>query len=119
MAAAPTATAAPAANGTDQAPAAPQAASVVPFVRGSGKGKYKFFSKSGLALTSASQDLGPIDIKAYDYMRSILVTVATTAAGGATGTGDAASSSRMKVWLRKHGTRTRSTFRSSKRFIMS
>jgi len=90
MAAAPTATAAPAANGTqDQAPAAPQAASVVPFVRGSGKGKYKFFSKSGLTLTSASQDLGPIDIKAYDYMRSILVTVATTAAGGATGTAQA------------------------------
>lgn len=89
MAAAPTATAAPPAGGADQAPAAPQAASVVPFVRGSGKGKYKFFSKSGLTLGSASQDLGPIDIKAYDYMRSILVTVATTAAGGATGTAQA------------------------------
>jgi hypothetical protein len=86
MAAAPTATAAPA-----DAPAAPQAASVVPFVRGSGKGKYKFFSKSGLTLTTASQDLGPIDIKAYDYMRSILVTVATSAAGGATGTAQADS----------------------------
>jgi hypothetical protein len=91
MAAAPTATAAPA-QGQDQgAPAAPQAASVVPFVRGSGKGKYKFFSKSGLTLTTASQDLGPIDVKAYDYMRSILVTVATTAAGGATGTAQADS----------------------------
>jgi len=90
MAAAPTATAAPASQaGGDQAPAAPQAASVVPFVRGSGKGKYKFFSKSGLTLTTASQDLGPIDIKAYDYMRSILVTVTTTAAGGATGTAQA------------------------------
>ena len=89
MAAAPTATAAPASNGTDQAPATQQAASVIPFVRGSGKGKYKFFSKSGLTLTSASQDLGPIDIKAYDYMRSILVTVSTTAAGGATGTAQA------------------------------
>ena len=89
MAAAPTATAAPAAQGQDQAPAAPQAASVVPFVRGSGKGKYKFYSKSGLTLTTASQDLGPIDIKAYDYMRSILVTVSTTAAGGATGTAQA------------------------------
>ncbi len=88
MAAAPTATAAPASNGTE-APAAPQAASVVPFVRGSGKGKYKFYSKSGLTLTTASQDLGPIDIKAYDYMRSILVTVSTTAAGGATGTAQA------------------------------
>jgi hypothetical protein len=77
MAAAPTATAAPATNGTE-APAAPQAATVIPFVRGSGKGKYKFFSQSSLTLTTASQDLGPIDVKAYDYMRSILVTVTTT-----------------------------------------
>lgn len=59
---------------------------VVPFVRGSGKGKYKFYSKAGITLTSATQDLGPIDVKAYDYMRAILVTVQTTAAGGATGT---------------------------------
>lgn len=88
MAAAPTATKAPA-NAQDSAPAAPQAASVVPFVRGSGKGKYKFFSKSGLTLTTASQDLGPIDIKAYDYMRSILVTFETTTVGGATGTAQA------------------------------
>lgn len=64
------------------------AAMVVPFVRGSGKGKYKFYSKS-LTLTSATQDLGPIDIKAYDYMRSLLVTVVNTAAGGATGTAQA------------------------------
>lgn len=89
MAAAPTATSAPASNGTDEAQAAPQAASVVPFVRGSGKGKYKFYSKSGLTLTTASQDLGPIDVKAYDYMRSILVTVSTTTVGGATGTAQA------------------------------
>ena len=67
-----------------QAPAA-----VVPFVRGSGKGKYRFYSKSGLTLTTATQDLGPIDIKAYDYMRSLLVTLTTTAAGGATGTAQA------------------------------
>ncbi len=89
MAAAPTATAAPAAGTDSDTPAAPQAASVVPFVRGSGKGKYKFYSKSGLTLTTASQDLGPIDIKAYDYMRSILVTVTTTLVGGATGTAQA------------------------------
>lgn len=67
-----------------QAPAGP----VVPFVRGTGKGKYKFFSKS-VTLTTATQDLGPIDIKAYDYMRSLLVTCTTTAAGGATGTAQA------------------------------
>ncbi len=68
---------------------APAPAQVVPFVRGSGKGKYKFFSKSGLTLTTATQDLGPIDVKAYDYMRAILVTVASTANGGATGTAQA------------------------------
>lgn len=75
---------------TSAGTAAPQqAASVVPFVRGSGKGKYKFFSKSGVTLTTATQDLGPIDVKAYDYMRSILVTCTTTANGGATGTAQA------------------------------
>lgn len=92
MAAAPSTYAAPsskgnaASGGGDQAAAPQPASSVVPFVRGSGKGRYKFFSKSGLTLTSATQDLGPIDVKAYDYMRSILVTVASTANGGATGT---------------------------------
>lgn len=76
-----------AASGGGGGGSAPQApVSVVPFVRGSGKGKYKFYSKAGLTLTTATQDLGPIDIKAYDYMRSLLVTVTTTAAGGATGT---------------------------------
>ena len=91
MAAAPTATA-PAATQPGGAPAtqaAPTAASVVPFVRGSGKGKYKFFSKAGLTLTTATQDLGPIDVKAYDYMRAILITLTNTAAGGATGTAQA------------------------------
>src|SRR5258708_11515274 len=72
--------------GGGPAPAPP--AMVVPFVRGSGKGKYKFHSKS-LTLTTATQDLGPIDVKAYDYMRSILVTLTTTSAGGATGTAQA------------------------------
>lgn len=75
-------------GGGGQAAATP-AASIVPFVRGSGKGKYKFYSKSGLTFTSATQDLGPIDVKAYDYMRSCLVTLTTTAAGGATGTAQA------------------------------
>ena len=89
MAGAPSATTAP--QSTGQAPTAaggstPAAASVVPFLRGSGKGKYKFYSKAGLTLTTATQDLGPIDVKAYDYMRSILVTLTTTANGGATGT---------------------------------
>jgi hypothetical protein len=89
MAGAPSATAAPQGSSTAQAPTAagsatPAVQSVVPFLRGSGKGKYKFYSKSGLSLTTATQDLGPIDVKAYDYMRSILVTVTCTAAGGIT-----------------------------------
>ena len=81
---APSAAGNPASGGGGAAPA-PQAQAVVPFVRGSGKGKYKFFSKS-TTLTTATQDLGPIDIKAYDYMRSILVTCTTTSAGGTAGT---------------------------------
>lgn len=70
--------------GSGGAPAQAPPAAVVPFVRGTGKGKYKFFSKSGLTLITGTQDLGPIDVKAYDYMRSILVTVTATAAGTAT-----------------------------------
>jgi hypothetical protein len=80
-------TAAPQTGSAAAAPAAP-APVPVPFVRGSGKGKYKFYSKS-LTLTAATQDLGPLDIKAYDYMRAILVTVTNTANGGATGTAQA------------------------------
>jgi len=91
LAGAPSAVAAPQGGGTAQAPTAagaqtPAAPSVVPFLRGSGKGKYKFYSKSGLTFTTATQDLGPIDVKAYDYMRSILVTLTNTANGGALGT---------------------------------
>ena len=64
MAGAPSATSAPQGASTAQAPTAagqvtPSAARVVPFLRGSGKGKYKFYSKSGLTLTTATQDLGP------------------------------------------------------------
>jgi hypothetical protein len=68
------------AAGSGQAKASAPA-SVVPFVRGSGLGRYKFFSQAGITLTTATQDLGPIDVKAYDFMRSILVTVKATAAG--------------------------------------
>ena len=56
--------------------AAPPAAGVS-FVRGSGEGRYTFEVQSGIAL-GAAQDIGPIDIKAYDYMRSILLKVETT-----------------------------------------
>lgn len=90
MAGAPSATMAPQGGSTAQAPTAaaqstPAASSVVPFLRGSGKGKYKFYSASK-TLATTTTDLGPIDVKAYDYMRSILVTCTTTGNGGATGT---------------------------------
>lgn len=81
--AAPAATAAP-----QTAPASQRAdvtpASVVPFRRGSGKGRYTFNVLSGQVLKTTTQDLGPIDIKAYDYMRSILILVETTAVGTGT-----------------------------------
>ncbi len=75
-------------SGGQQAEAAPPAA-VIPFVRGSGKGKYLVKSISGQTLTTSTQDLGPIDVKAYDYMRALEVTCLTTAVGGATGTAQA------------------------------
>lgn len=55
---------------------------VVPFIRGSGLGRYLFYDQSGLTLTVNTQDLGPIPVKAYDYMRSLVVEVTTTSAGG-------------------------------------
>lgn len=77
------------AAGSGGTPAQAPAAAVVPFVRGSGKGKYLVKSISGQTLTTATQDLGPIDVKAYDYMRALLVTCTTTTVGGATGTAQA------------------------------
>src|SRR6266851_6823954 len=85
MAAAPSAVKSAPAERAPEGQAAPSAA--VPFVRGSGLGRYKFFEKTGLQLTASTQDLGPIDVKAYDYMRSILVKVITTTAGTTTGAG--------------------------------
>ena len=77
MAAAPGALKATPADGGDRNTAG------VSFVRGSGEGRYVFEVQSGLVLGNA-QDIGPIDIKAYDYMRSILVKVETTTAGSGT-----------------------------------
>jgi hypothetical protein len=57
----------------------------VSFIRGSGEGRYTFEVQSGLVL-GAAQDIGPIDVKAYDYMRSILLKVETTTIGGGTTT---------------------------------
>jgi len=82
MAAAPSTTQAPPASPADTG--ASGGAAAVPFVRGSGLGRYKFFEKTGLTLGAATQDLGPIDVKAYDYMRHILIKVTTTATGTTT-----------------------------------
>jgi hypothetical protein len=80
--------AAPGATQTRQeAPATPQTAGVS-FVRGSGEGRYTFEVQSGLVL-GAAQDIGPIDVKAYDYMRSILLKVETTTAGSGAATSTA------------------------------
>jgi hypothetical protein len=61
---------------------------VVSFIRGSGEGRYTFEVQSGLVL-GAAQDVGPIDIKAYDYMRAITLKVETTTVGGGTTTATA------------------------------
>lgn len=83
--AAPAATQAPAtAPATQRADVQP--ATVVPFRRGSGKGRYPFNVISGLTLATTTQDLGPIDIKAYDYMRSLMILVETTTFGTTVGT---------------------------------
>ena len=79
MAAAPGAVASPAKTGQAAAPAT----AGVSFVRGSGEGRYTFEVQSALAL-GAAQDIGPIDIKAYDYMRSLLLKVETTTVGSGT-----------------------------------
>ena len=75
--------AAPAAAPAATAPHAAGGGGSVSFIRGSGEGRYQFEVQSGL-LIGAAQDVGPIDIKAYDYMRSILLYVQTTTAGAGT-----------------------------------
>ncbi len=75
-----------AASQADTGNPAPPAPSVVKYIRASDRRKYKFYSKSGLTLTTATQDLGPIDVKAFDYAESLLITLTTTTVGGATGT---------------------------------
>jgi hypothetical protein len=57
----------------------------VSFIRGSGEGRYVFEVQSGI-VQGGTQDIGPIDVKAYDYMRSILLFVQATGGGGTTAT---------------------------------
>lgn len=83
MGAAPSA--APAAHTTRE----PGHAGSVSFIRGSGEGRYQFEVQTGLTLGTTAQDIGPIDIKAYDYMRSILLWVQTTTTGTSTGSATA------------------------------
>ena len=77
--------AAPSAHKTEERTSGAREAAGVSFIRGSGEGRYTFEVQSGLLL-GAAQDIGPIDIKAYDYMRSLLIKVETTTAGGGTTT---------------------------------
>lgn len=58
---------------------------VIPFLRGSGWGRYPIAMPAGsgaITLTSVTQTLGPIQVKAYDFMRSIIVEVIGTAGAG-------------------------------------
>lgn len=54
---------------------------VVPFIRGSGLHRESVFD-STYTLTGNTQDIPPIDINAYGYMRSVMVLVTTASAGG-------------------------------------
>jgi hypothetical protein len=56
---------------------------VVPFVRGSGLHRESVFDSS-FTLGSNTQDIPPIDINAYGYMRSVYILVSTTTPGGGT-----------------------------------
>ena len=84
MAGAPSATVAPQGGGTAQAPAAAGASTPAAAVGGAFPARFAVRASTSstprpsLTLTTATQDLGPIDVKAYDYMRSILVTLTTT-----------------------------------------
>lgn len=71
-----------------ESPQAPAGGGVIPFIRGSGWGRYPIAMPAGsgaITLTANTQTLGPIQVKAYDFMRSIIVEVISTAAGGGSG----------------------------------
>lgn len=56
---------------------------IVPFVRGSGLHRENMYD-SAFNLTSNTQDIPPIDVNAYGYMRSLVILVTTNTAGGGT-----------------------------------
>jgi len=66
-------------SGTSQATQAPTP--MVPFIRGSGLHRESVFDNS-YTLTTNTQDIPPIDINAYGYMRSIFILITGTAGGG-------------------------------------
>jgi hypothetical protein len=60
----------------------------IPFLRGSGWGRYPVQMPAGsgaLTLLTTTQTLGPIQVKAYDFMRALVVDVTTTSAGAGSG----------------------------------
>jgi hypothetical protein len=62
---------------------------VIPFIRGSGWGRYPIAMPAGSGAVTLSSSgpttIGPLSVKAYDYMRSIVVEVITTSPGGGSG----------------------------------
>lgn len=66
-------------KGSDKAPVA-----VVPFIRGSGLHRESVYDSS-FTLTANTQDIPPIDVNAYGYLRSLLIVVTTNSAGGGSG----------------------------------
>jgi hypothetical protein len=63
----------------------PAGGGVIPFLRGSGWGRYPLAMPAGsgaITLTTTQQTLGPIQVKAYDFMRSLVVECIATAPGG-------------------------------------
>lgn len=81
----PTAATMPATAGG--APAGKQAAPrmVVPFVRASGLHR-ELIDDRTVTLTTVQQDIAPIEVNAYGYMRSLFIVVTGTAGGGTAAT---------------------------------
>lgn len=79
---------APSASMSNSAPDVQGGGGVIPFIRGSGWGRYPIAMPAGsgaITLTTTTQTLGPIQVKAYDYMRALVVEVIPTSPGGGSG----------------------------------
>lgn len=70
---------------TDSKNAQAQPTALVPFVRASGLHR-ELMTQVTYTQTTADQDIPPIDVPAYGYMRSLLILVSTTAGTGSSST---------------------------------